>query len=76
MLPKPRRPREKRVVPLKRVTYSLVEFCERTGLGEKAVLRAIDAGSLRTVKVGHRQLILDQQASDPSANESITGFDS
>lgn len=40
-LPKPRRPREKRIVPLTRVTYSLAEFCEKTGLREKAVLRAI-----------------------------------
>ena len=40
-LPKPRRPREKRIVPLTRVTYSLAEFCEKTGLSEKAVLRAI-----------------------------------
>lgn len=74
MLPKPRRPREERIVPLSRVTYSLEEFCEKTGLSRKTVLRSIDEGSLRIVKVGHRQLILARQPSCGSHRESIVGF--
>jgi len=44
MLPKPRRPREKRIVELTRVTYTIAEFCEMTGLNRAAVLRGIDKG--------------------------------
>ena len=58
MLPRPRRPREKRIVPLRRVTYSIAEFCAMTGLSRSEVLRAIDDGSLRVVKLGTRRLIL------------------
>jgi excisionase family DNA binding protein len=58
MLPKPRRPREKRIVELPRVTYTIAEFCEITGMGRATLLRSIDDGSLRTVKVGTRRLIL------------------
>jgi len=58
MLPKPRRPREKRIVPLTPVTYSIAEFCDLTGLSKAVVLRSIDDGSLRSVKVGIRRLIL------------------
>jgi hypothetical protein len=53
MLPKPRRPREKRIVELPRVTYTIAEFCEITGMGRATLLRCIDDGSLRT-----RRLIL------------------
>ena len=60
MLPKPRRPREKRFVPLTRATYTIREFCDKTGLSEAAVLRSIDDGSLRVVKIGIRRLILAQ----------------
>jgi excisionase family DNA binding protein len=58
MLPRPRRPREKRIVPLRRVTYSIAEFCDMTGQSRPEVLRAIDDGSLRVVKLGTRRLIL------------------
>jgi len=52
MLPKPRRPREKRIVPLARAAYTIKEFCDKTGLSEEEVLRSIDDGSLRIVKIG------------------------
>jgi len=58
MLPKPRRPREKRIAKLTRVTYTIVEFCEMTGIGRATLLRSIEDGSLRTVRVGTRRLIL------------------
>ena len=58
MLPKPRRPREKRIVELTRVTYTIAEFCEMTGIGRATLLRSIDGGSLLTVRVGTRRLIL------------------
>ena len=58
MLAKPRRPREQRIVPLARATYSIAEFCDMTGLSKTKVVRLIDDGILRTVKLGHRRLIL------------------
>lgn len=58
MLPKIRRPREKRIVPLARVTYSIAEFCALNGLSREAVLKSIDDGELRIVKLGQRRLIL------------------
>ena len=74
MLSKPRRPREKRIVPLTRVTYSIAEFCEKTSLTRQAVLRSIDEGSLRIVRIGHRQLILARRPSGRTTQESIVGF--
>lgn len=65
MLPRPRRPREKRIVPLSRATYTIREFCDKTGLSEAAVLRSMDDGSLRVVKIGIRRLILAQQPRTP-----------
>jgi hypothetical protein len=62
MLSRPRRPREKRVVPLARATYSIAEFCDMTGLSRAAVLLSMDDGSLRNVKVGNRKLILARPA--------------
>jgi hypothetical protein len=62
MLRRPRRPREKRVVPLARATYSIAEFCDMTGLSRAAVLLSMDDGSLRNVKVGNRRLILARPA--------------
>jgi hypothetical protein len=61
MLPKPRRPREKRILPLTRVTYSIEEFCAASGLSRAEVECAIDDGSLRLIKVGNRRLILAPQ---------------
>lgn len=61
MLPKPRRPREKPIFPLMRVTYSIPEYCDVTGLNRAAVLRLLDDGSLRTVTLGTRRLILVRQ---------------
>jgi hypothetical protein len=58
MRPKPHLPREKRIVPLTRVTCSIAEFCDITGMGKAAVLRPVDDGSLRIVKIGTRRLIL------------------
>jgi hypothetical protein len=58
MLPKPRRPRERCIYPLTRVTYSVPQYSDITGLGLEAVLRSMDDGSLSTVKIGHRRLIL------------------
>jgi hypothetical protein len=52
VLRKPRRPGEKRTMPLRRVTYSISEFRDMTGLSAVAVLRSIDDGTLRTVKIG------------------------
>jgi hypothetical protein len=65
MLRRPRRPREERVVPLARATYSIAEFCDMTGLSRAAVLLSMDDGSLRNVKVGNRRLILAQPAHTP-----------
>jgi hypothetical protein len=65
MLPKPRRPREKRIVPLARAAYTIREFCDKTGLSEEEVLRSIDDGSLRVVKIGIRRLILARQPRTP-----------
>ena len=58
MLPKPRRPREKRIVELKPVTYTIGEFSEMTGISRVTVLRLINSGSLRVVRLGNRRLIL------------------
>jgi hypothetical protein len=58
MLAKPRRPREKRIVPLTRATDSIAEFCEKTGQTGATVLRLMGDGTLRIVKLGHRRLIL------------------
>jgi hypothetical protein len=65
MLPKPRHPREDRIVELTRVTFTIAEFCEMTGLNRAAVLRDVDRGSLRVVKVGARRLILAPQVTRP-----------
>lgn len=62
MLPKPRRPREERIEPLTRATYSIAEFCEKTGLSRAIVTRQIDDGILRTVKLGFRLLILAKRS--------------
>jgi excisionase family DNA binding protein len=74
MLPKPRRPREKRIVELTRVTYTIAEFCEMTGLNRAAVLRGIDKGSLRVVKVGTRRWI-PCAAGDEARIEGIRASD-
>jgi hypothetical protein len=58
MLPKPRRPRERCIYPLTRVTYSVPEHCDITGRSREEVLRLMDDGSLLTVKIGIRRLIL------------------
>jgi excisionase family DNA binding protein len=58
MLPKPRRPHEKRIAKLTRVTYTIAEFCEMTGIGRATLLRSIEDGSLLTVRFGTRRLIL------------------
>lgn len=76
MLPKPRRPREKRIAPLTPVTYSISEFCDVTGLSRAAVLRSMDDGTLRTVKIGNRRLILAQQPHMSRAEESRAGINS
>jgi hypothetical protein len=36
MLPKPRRPHEKRIVPLTRATYSIAEFCDKTSTEQRS----------------------------------------
>jgi hypothetical protein len=61
MLPKARRPREKRIAPLERVTYSIAEYCEMSGLSKAMVLSFIDDGTLRIVRLGQRRLILARQ---------------
>jgi hypothetical protein len=67
MLAKSRRPREKRIFPLTRATNTIREFCDKTGLSEAAVLRSIDDGSLRVVKLGICRLILTRQPHTPGA---------
>jgi excisionase family DNA binding protein len=67
MLPKQRRPREERIVPMARSTYSISEFCEKSGLSRVDVLRLINDGTLRVVKLGHRRLILAQHPNTRSA---------
>ena len=67
MLPKSRRPREKRIVPLARITYSIAQFCEKTGLSREAVLKSIDDGRLRIMKLGKRRLILAGPPSESRA---------
>jgi hypothetical protein len=57
MLCKPLRPRDKRIAPA-RATYSIEKFCEKTGQTKAKVLRLINDGTLRTVKLGYRRLIL------------------
>jgi hypothetical protein len=66
MLPKPRRPREQRKMPLTRVTCSIAEFCDLTGLSETAVARSMKDGPLLTVRIGHRRLIPAQQPRIPA----------
>ena len=46
MLPKQRRPREERSVPLTRATFSIAELCEKTGLSKAVVTRQMDQGML------------------------------
>jgi excisionase family DNA binding protein len=58
MLPKQRRPRERCIYPLSRVTYTVTEYCDITGLSLVVVLRLMDDGSLPTVRIGLRRLIL------------------
>jgi hypothetical protein len=58
MLAKPHRPREKRISPLPRTTYSIAEFCARSGQNRATVLRLMNDGKLRSLKIGHRRLIL------------------
>jgi hypothetical protein len=58
MLPKQRRPREERSVPLTRATFSIAELCEKTGLSKAIVTRQMDQGILHTVRLGFRRLIL------------------
>ena len=57
MLCKPYRPRDKRIAPA-RATRSIEEFCEKTGQTKAEVQRLIDNGTLRTVRLGYRRLIL------------------
>jgi len=57
MLARPYRPRDKRTAPA-RATYSVEEFCDKTGQSKAVVLRLINDGSLRTVRLGYRRLIL------------------
>ena len=57
MLARPRRPRDKRIAPA-RARRSIEEFCEKTGQTKAEVLRLIDDGTLRTVRLGYRRLIL------------------
>jgi hypothetical protein len=40
------------------VTFSVAKFCAITGLSRATVMRQIDDGILRTVKLGLRRLIL------------------
>ena len=76
MLPKPRRPREKRIVPLMRVAYSIAEFCDVTGLSRATVLRSIDEGALRIIKIGNRRLIVTRQPrARPTANGTLSVAD-
>ena len=65
MLPKPRRPRDTSV-PLPPVTFSVAKFCKLTGLSRTTVKRQMDDGTLRTVKLGLRRLIL---AKTPTAKQ-------
>jgi excisionase family DNA binding protein len=74
MLPKPRRPREKRIVELTRVTYTIAEFCEITGIGRATLLRSIDDGSLLTVRVGTRRLILAPSLATTRDNKCLRPF--
>jgi hypothetical protein len=57
MLARPRRPRDKHVAPA-RATTSIEEFCEKTGQTKEKVLRLMNDGSLLTVRIGYRWLIL------------------
>ena len=57
MLCKPLRPRDKRIAPA-RATFSIGEFCEKTGQTRAVVLRLINDGTLRTVRIGYRRLVL------------------
>lgn len=70
MLPRPRRRREQRIIPLTRVTYSIAEFCDLTGLSQAAVLRSTDDGTLRTVRIGNRRPFLAQQPRTPRIGPS------
>ncbi|WP_291686804.1 hypothetical protein [Bradyrhizobium sp.] len=48
-----------------RVTYLIEEFCDLTGLSETAVARSMKDGTLRTVRIGHRRLVLAHQPRMP-----------
>jgi hypothetical protein len=49
---------------LTRATYSIAEFCEKTGLSRVIVARRIEDGILRTIKLGLRRLILAKKPLD------------
>ncbi len=72
MLPKPRRPRERCIYPLTRVTYSVRKYCDITGLSPAEVLRAMDDGSLSTVKIGLRRLILMREPLPRERKQTLT----
>ena len=72
MLPKPRRPREKRIACLTRVTYSIAEYCAITGIGRAAVLCSMDNGSLHIIKIGNRRRILAPTPRARSAENSTS----
>ena len=57
MLAKPRRPRDKRP-KLARTASSIEEFCNNSGQTQAEVLRFVNDGTLRTVRLGYRRLIL------------------
>jgi len=72
MLPKARRPRERCIYPLSRVTYSIRKYCDITGLSLSSVLRAMDDGSLSTVKIGLRRLILMREPLPRDRKQTLT----
>ena len=46
---------------------AVAEYCELNGVSTEAVLRSIDEGLLRAVKVGHRRLVIAGQQGKSSS---------
>lgn len=53
----------KQAIPLsERLTLTIDEFCESTGLGRSTVYKAVAAGDLTLCKYGKRTLITQEEA--------------
>jgi hypothetical protein len=63
MAPRPRRPRDPKE-PLSAVIFTVAKYCDVTGLSEAEVARQMENGTLHTVRLGLRRLILSAKPSE------------